>query len=632
MSTQDTDRKIAVIFATDVVGYSKHMEKDEDATLASLNECNKIIEPVIKKQKGRIFNTGGDSVFAEFPSAVAAINMAVEFQKKIKERNTKEITQVKLEYRIGINMGDVVKQGDKNLMGDGVNIAARLEALAQPGGITIAKNVYDLVAKKTKYEFNDLGEQKVKENIFHAYDLLLDPSQKRKLKTQSSKVKLFGLVGGAIAAVFIGLFFTGIFETEKKLDTSKIVVLPFKSLSDTKKEKLLALGISQDLGSKLTKSSKSLNILNLKKIPKDLSEVSKKTNASYLVDGNIMQIDNILRVKVDLIDGKNISNIWSETYDRDLTGKNIFALQDEIIKKIINELVGAGAVLSKDINKKIASTSTSDISIYECINFARGAVTPSLNPKAIECLEKSIKKDPNYADAWIWLADRKRAQHSSFSMTNEFKYLLEEASKEIDRGLILDPEHAFGYSTKLQIEFYKNNWQEMFNVAEKAYSLAGERPHLLGKIGYSLAYGGQCEKEDIYKSTDELKSVKNNRCQFQRGCWEIGKKAYSLDTGNYATWDNYLLAQCYQTSEERDKVIDVLEPLQHKNFVWWNLHLGLAYDHVKKFEIAKNHFEFVKKFLKVNHLSKIKFALKKQNQHINTYPYIETILKKYNFE
>ena len=375
-----------------------------------------------------------------------------------------------------------------------------------------------------------------------------------------------------------------------------------------------------------------MNILNLKKIPKDLSEVSKKTNASYLVDGNIMQIDNMLRVKVDLIDGKNISNIWSETYDRDLTGKNIFALQDEIIKKIINELVGAGAVLSKDINKKIASTSTSDISIYECINFARGAVTPSLNPKAIECLEKSIKKDPNYADAWIWLADRKRAQHSSFSMTNEFKYMLEEASKEINRGLTLDPEHAFGYSTKLQIEFYKNNWQEMFNVAEKAYSLAGERPHLLGKIGYSLAYGGQCEKEDIYKSTDELKSVKNNRCQFQRGCWEIGKKAYSLDTGNYATWDNYLLAQCYQTSEEREKVVDVLEPLQHKNFVWWNLHLGLAYDHLKKFEIAKNHFEFVKKFLKEDHLTKVKFALKKQNQHLNTYPFIEATLKKYGFE
>ena len=248
MSSSDIDRKIAVIFATDVVGYSKHMEKDEDATLASLNDCNKIIEPLIKKQKGRIFNTGGDSVFAEFPSAVAAVNTAVEFQKQIRARNNKDTTEVKLEYRIGINMGDVVKQGDANLMGDGVNVAARLEALAQPGGITISKNVYDLVANKTKYEFNDLGIQKVKQNQFHAYDLLLDPSQKRKLKTQSSNTKIIAMIGGAIAAVFIGLFFSGVFDMEQKLDSSKIVILPFKSLSDTKKEKLLALGISQYLG------------------------------------------------------------------------------------------------------------------------------------------------------------------------------------------------------------------------------------------------------------------------------------------------------------------------------------------------------------------------------------------------
>ena len=204
MSNDDIDRKIAVIFATDLVGYSKHMEKDENATLRGLRECNKIIETIIKKQKGRIFNTGGDSVFDEFPSAVAAVDTAVEFQKQIKDRNEKDTTDIKLEYRIGINMGDVVKEGD-NLLGDGVNIAARLEALAQSGGITISKNVYDLVVNKTKYEFNDLGIQKVKENQFNAYDLLLDPSQKRKLKTQSSNTKLIAMIGGAVAAVFMSL-------------------------------------------------------------------------------------------------------------------------------------------------------------------------------------------------------------------------------------------------------------------------------------------------------------------------------------------------------------------------------------------------------------------------------------------
>ena len=185
MSSTEIDRKIAVIFVADVVGYSKHMEKDENATFKAYGECETILNKLLEKYKGSIFNTAGDSVLAEFPSAVDAVDTAVEFQKQIKARNDKDTTEVKLEYRIGINMGDVVKQGDANLMGDGVNIAARLEALAQPGGITISKNVYDLVANKTKYEFNDLGIQKVKQNQFHAYDLLLDTSQKRSINTKS---------------------------------------------------------------------------------------------------------------------------------------------------------------------------------------------------------------------------------------------------------------------------------------------------------------------------------------------------------------------------------------------------------------------------------------------------------------
>ena len=283
MSSLDINRKIAVIFATDVVGYSKHMEKDEDATLYSLNACNKIIEPLIKKQKGRIFNTGGDSVFAEFPSAVAAVNTAVEFQKKIKARNDKDTTEVKLEYRIGINMGDVVKQGDKNLMGDGVNIAARLEALSQTGGITISKNVYDLVANKTKYEFNDLGMQKVKQNQFHAYDLLLDPSQKRKLKTQSSSTKLIAMIGGAIAAVFVGLFFSGVFEKENKIDNDNaistlsiptILVYPFENLSNTDDTKGISPALTESMISSLSR------YIGIRVLSGTTSQHAKKNNYS----------------------------------------------------------------------------------------------------------------------------------------------------------------------------------------------------------------------------------------------------------------------------------------------------------------------------------------------------------------
>ena len=168
MTKSDLERKVAVIFAADIVGFSKHAEIDEESTLSDLDACTELLERLLKNHNGRVFNTGGDSVFAELPSAVAAVNMAADFQAKIRDRNEQDRTKIKLQYRVGINMGDVVKQGEKNLMGEGVNIAARLESLAQPGGITISKNIYELVINKTNHEFNDLGKQQVKENILQA--------------------------------------------------------------------------------------------------------------------------------------------------------------------------------------------------------------------------------------------------------------------------------------------------------------------------------------------------------------------------------------------------------------------------------------------------------------------------------
>ena len=172
---------------------------------------------------------------AEFPSAVNAVECGVAFQNDIKKRNESEKTEIKLEFRIGINMGDVVKK-EGNLFGDGVNIAARLEALAQPNGISISKSVYDLVVPKTKMTFNDLGVQKVKQNEFHAFDILLDPSQKRTLKTRSnSMLPIIGAVAAAVVVMVGVLYFntSGDNEVEKTLviDTSKpvIMVAPIKA-------------------------------------------------------------------------------------------------------------------------------------------------------------------------------------------------------------------------------------------------------------------------------------------------------------------------------------------------------------------------------------------------------------------
>ncbi len=180
MSQKDIDRKIAVIFVADVVGYSQHMKKDEDETLRSFRACKKILEKLFDEHDGRVFNTAGDSILAEFSSAVSAVVCASEFQNLLKERNNNTKPSIKMEFRIGINMGDVVKEGD-NLYGDGVNIAARLEALSQPAGVCLSKSVYDLVSNKTKFLFSDLGEQKVKDEHFHAYDVLFSGGHKRVL-------------------------------------------------------------------------------------------------------------------------------------------------------------------------------------------------------------------------------------------------------------------------------------------------------------------------------------------------------------------------------------------------------------------------------------------------------------------
>ena len=189
--------------------------------MQNLRACDKILTGLFQKHKGRLFNTGGDSFLAEFPSAVSAVECAVEFQKAISERNSSDETSVKLQFRIGINSGDVVKEKD-NLLCNGVNIAARLEALAQSGGITTSKVIYDYVKGKTQYEFNDLGFQKVKQSEFHAFDLYIHGNEKRKLKSDSkNKIGIFV----AVLVIFLSTVAFSFFLNPKE-EEDKTLQLP----------------------------------------------------------------------------------------------------------------------------------------------------------------------------------------------------------------------------------------------------------------------------------------------------------------------------------------------------------------------------------------------------------------------
>ena len=345
MSDKKINRKIAVIFATDVVGYSKHMEADESETILNLRECEALLLGLFEKYEGRLFNTGGDSFLAEFPSAVSAVECAVEFQNAIQERNSKDDVSVKLEFRIGINSGDVVKEKG-NLLGDGVNIAARLEALAQTGGITISKSIYEFVQGKTKFEYNDLGVQKVKQNEFHAFDLLVSPSQKRKIKKRKKSNLLRLALLGLILTTVIGYFVVN--SSFDQVDLSKVgnkkslLIYPFETKNDDSQTKTLATALTNQVTTTL-KRYNELFVHDMSSVEYFLSkkastaELKDKYGVEYTLKSFLQSSGDKYRVNLNLTNLITDEVIWSETFD--FLNEDIFEIQDMISSAVSSEVI-----------------------------------------------------------------------------------------------------------------------------------------------------------------------------------------------------------------------------------------------------------------------------------------------------
>ncbi|MDE0766587.1 MAG: hypothetical protein OSB15_10985 [Amylibacter sp.] len=344
MPKEKIDRKIAVIFATDIVGYSKHMEANESETIHNLRDCEKILKDLFDQNGGRLFNTGGDSFLAEFPSAVSAVECAVEFQNVIKERNSYNNTSVKLQFRIGIHSGDVVKEKG-NLLGDGVNVAARLEALAQTNGITVSKVIYDYVKGKTKHEFNDLGTQKVKQNEFHAFDLLLNQSQKRMIKRRSKSVPVLAafilVLAGLITFFFLSLR-PEIAEINSNSDRTSLLVIPFEDKSGNEDGKIIADGISGQVSTTLKKYNElyvfdesSAEYFQRKEFSN--SKLLERFGVQFALKGSIQTLGSKIRVNLSLQDLEKRATIWSETLD--FKDDDIFEVQDKISDAVLANII-----------------------------------------------------------------------------------------------------------------------------------------------------------------------------------------------------------------------------------------------------------------------------------------------------
>jgi len=539
MSESNPRRKIAVILATDVVDYSTKMEENEEQTLKNLNVCRNIVEGLVNEHHGRIFNTAGDSVLVEFQSAVEAVICGSEFQNTIRERNNSVPEEEQMEFRIGINMGDVVIEGD-NLFGEGVNVAARLEALAQPGGVCLSKNVHEIVNKKTNFQFHDLGEQTVKNTIVHAVDVTLDGTSKRKLPESTTGQQS---------------------STEKP---PAIAVLPFTNMSGDPEQDYFADGITEDIITNLS-LWRTFPVISrnssftFRGQSHNLKQVANELGARYIVEGSVRKGGNRVRITAQLIDAEEDHHLWSEKWDRTL--EDIFDVQDEVSETIARR--SAPSVRGHEQNRLIRKR-PENLSAWEeylqglqCYHERqRKDYEDSGLAQARQHFEKAIALDPTLSDAHSYLAfcgiweiiqritkDSKQTLNSVLDSARQAQVLNPENPVALgamacyylflgDQATALDfakkaigfnPSYAANYYFLAVIQAHYGEFQEAESSALKTIELSPVDPDL-GEyfIPLSYSYLGQCKYEEA------LESVEKTLQQYPENGFSLGTRAAIL--------------------------------------------------------------------------------------------------------
>jgi adenylate cyclase len=386
MEVHNVERRLSAILATDVVGYSRLMEVDEAGTLARLKTVRlELIDPAIVKCRGRIIKTTGDGMLVEFQSVTEALSCAIDFQERMARRNRDMPAARALLFRIGLNLGDVIVE-DGDIFGDGVNVAARLETLSEPGGICISGAVRDQVGERLKVDYADLGDQQVK-NIsrpIRAYKVLID-----------GRVSEAGHAADPSHAPPVSV---------KK---PSIAVLPFDNMSGDPEQEFFVDGLTEDIITELSRFRELLVISRNavfvhKGKPVKAKQVAREFGVDYIAEGSVRKAGDRVRVTIQLIDGETETHIWAERYDRKL--EDIFAIQDEITSSIASTLFGRVEAARRD---RVQRKTTENMAAYEHVLAGKVLHHRSkrdANAEALRHLNRAIELDPNYAHAHAWKA------------------------------------------------------------------------------------------------------------------------------------------------------------------------------------------------------------------------------------
>lgn len=465
------NRKLSTILAADCAGFSRFMDKNEELTLEILKRCRSIIDPIIAKYSGRIFYTAGDSVIAEFQSPLNAVNAAIDFQSNIHDENNSIQNGIKLIWRVGIHLDDVIIEGD-NIYGTGVNIAARLESSCKPGQILISSMVKEQISNKIKFVIHDAGKKSLK-NISTAYQTFgISPAGDEVEKTEADQ------------------------ETNKNYKP-KLAIMPFSNINDDNEGSYLVDGIVEDL---ITEFSmiKELKIVSrqscfdFKSSGDDIKEFCKKFGVDYIVTGNIRSAGKRVRISVELSEPSNSNIIWNNKYDKVL--EDIFEVQDEIVRNISISILGEIEVSSLERARR---KPTDSLTSYELL--LKGKVLHHEFKKdacleAITTFDKSIEADENNGQAYAWKACAIGQALVRGFIKGDFDEHWKIAEGCLEKARRLDNNDFEVHRLLAEVKLSQENFLAAEKHAKTCYKLVPNDPRVLSVYGEVLVRVGKVDE------------------------------------------------------------------------------------------------------------------------------------------
>ena len=469
MAEEGFKRKLAAIISADVEGYSRLMDDDEEATVRKLTAYGTVINGLVQQYRGRIVDTTGDNILAEFASAVDAVNCAVEIQRELAEHNAELPDSRKMEFRIGVNVGDVVEKEDR-IYGDGVNIAARVEGFAEAGGICISGRVYDQVENKLDFEYEFLGDQKVKNIVrpVRVYRVLIGS------KVTASKVN----------------------RTLELPDKPSIAVLPFVNMSGDAEQEYFADGITEDIITVLSKFRWFFviarnSVFTYKNKPMDVKLVARDLGVRYVLEGSVRKAGNRLRITAQLIDASTGHHVWAERYDREL--EDIFAVQDEITQNIVTS-VGPefiSAEMARAQRKDLRSLDAWDYVMRASSHHSR--YTRKDAAEAQHLLGKAIEMDPMSVEAFCLLALTHLMQ-VQFGWSESVVLSTKKAAEAAQSAVAIDNRDAWAHTALGLVDLISKRYDDAILRFKEAIGLNPNLANAYGGLGQALALAGEYDE------------------------------------------------------------------------------------------------------------------------------------------